>query len=203
MNSRQLHSLILIGWLIFCQGISNAVENTDQINQATEILRGIIATGNIPAKVFQNTPMLVIIPDMEKVPIGIGGTLGKGILVARTKQQWSPPVFVSMAAGNWDFPQGAKTSDVLVIFKNGKGTGNLSSGKINVDASLAAVYAYSNSTVTEISLNTPAELEVERTLFANFYGEEVNVADVLTGKIAPNVNDVVQLKDTLATLTKK
>lgn len=193
--------ITLISLLIYTYA-SLALETTLLLNQATAVLQNVIASDKIPINTWQNTTMLAIIPKMEKIPVGIGGTLGTGIVVTRVKQQWSPPLFVSMVTGNLDFPENAKFSDILVIFKNSK-TSNLNEGKMSVDASLVTVYAYTNTAVTEIPLNTPVELELDRTLFANFYGNDVNVADVVANKVTLNLNDVVQLKTVLATLAKK
>lgn len=193
--------ITLISLLIYTYA-SLALETTLLLNQATAVLQNVIASDKIPINTWQNTTMLAIIPKMEKIPVGIGGTLGTGIVVTRVKQQWSPPLFVSMVTGNLDFPENAKFSDILVVFKNSK-TSNLNEGKMSVDASLVTVYAYTNTTVTEIPLNTPVELELDRTLFANFYGNDVNVADVVANKVTLNLNDVVQLKTVLATLAKK
>jgi lipid-binding SYLF domain-containing protein len=58
---------------------------------------------------------VVIIPDMFKGGFVVGGSYGKGVVVARKDGKWSGPSFVYIGAGSVGLQIGAQLTDLILV----------------------------------------------------------------------------------------
>lgn len=58
---------------------------------------------------------VAIIPDMFKGGFIVGGSYGKGVVVARKDGKWSGPSFVYIGAGSIGFQIGAQITDLILV----------------------------------------------------------------------------------------
>jgi lipid-binding SYLF domain-containing protein len=82
---------------------------------------------------------VVIIPDMFKGGFVVGGSYGKGVVVARKDGKWSGPSFVYIGAGSVGFQIGVQLTDLIlvVIGQNTMESFLKSSFKLGADSAIA------------------------------------------------------------------
>jgi len=83
---------------------------------------------------------VVVIPELKKAALIIGGEYGKGVMSCRAGDQWTAPVFMELAKGSWGFQAGAEQADLVLLVMNQLGVHKLLRNKVNLgaDASVAA-----------------------------------------------------------------
>jgi len=96
--------------------------------------------GTIPAEYWGRAHCVVVIPEVKKAALVIGGEYGKGVMSCRAGSRWSAPVFMQLAKGSWGFQAGAEQVDVVLLVMNEDGAQKLLQDKVNLgaDASIAA-----------------------------------------------------------------
>jgi lipid-binding SYLF domain-containing protein len=98
---------------------------------------------------------LMIIPKVVKAGFVLGGSGGRGVLLARdaTSGKWVGPAFYSVGTASVGFQAGVEVSEVVMMIMTEKGMNSLlaTSAKLGGDASVAAgpVGIGANATVTE------------------------------------------------------
>ena len=147
---------------------------------------------------------VVIIPDMFKGGFVVGGSYGKGVVVARKDGKWSGPSFVYIGAGSVGFQIGAQLTDLIlvVIGQNTMDSFLRSSFKLGADAAIAVgpvgaqataatdillkggIYSYSRAKglFAGISLEG-AGMGTEYDLNRAYYQTTSNPKDILYGQV--------------------
>ena len=147
---------------------------------------------------------VVIIPDMFKGGFVVGGSYGKGVVVARKDGKWSGPSFVYIGAGSVGFQIGAQLTDLIlvVIGQNTMDSFLRSSFKLGADAAIAVgpvgaqataatdillkggIYSYSRSKglFAGVSLEG-AGMGTEYDLNRAYYQTTSNPKDILYGQV--------------------
>jgi SH3 domain-containing YSC84-like protein 1 len=95
---------------------------------------------------------VLIAPQIVRAGFVIGGSGGRGVLVARDGSTWSGPAFYNLATASVGFQAGVDVSEAIIVVMTEKGLNSLLSNsfKMGGDASIAAgpVGASAGSTVT-------------------------------------------------------
>ena len=147
---------------------------------------------------------VVIIPDMFKGGFVVGGSYGKGVVVARKDGKWSGPSFVYIGAGSVGFQIGAQLTDLIlvVIGQNTMDSFLRSSFKLGADAAIAVgpvgaqataatdillkggIYSYSRAKglFAGVSLEG-AGMGTEYDLNRAYYQTTSNPKDILYGQV--------------------
>ena len=83
---------------------------------------------------------VVILPDMFKGGFILGGSYGKGVVLARKDGKWSGPAFVYIGAGRVGFQIGVQLTDLIlvVIGQNTMDSFMRTNFKLGADAAVAA-----------------------------------------------------------------
>jgi lipid-binding SYLF domain-containing protein len=94
----------------------------------------------IPDKLWSRAACVVVVPDLKKGALGIGGEYGRGVMTCRNGDGWSAPVFMQLAKGSWGLQIGAAEMDLVLLVMNRDGGEKLLKDKISLgaDASVAA-----------------------------------------------------------------
>jgi len=147
---------------------------------------------------------VAIIPDMFKGGFVVGGSYGKGVVVARKDGKWSGPSFVYIGAGSVGFQIGAQLTDLIlvVIGQNTMESFLRSNFKLGADAAIAVgplgaqataateillkggIYSYSRAKglFAGVSLEG-AGLGTEFDLNRAYYQTTSNPKDILYGQV--------------------
>jgi lipid-binding SYLF domain-containing protein len=147
---------------------------------------------------------VAIIPDMFKGGFVVGGSYGKGVVVARKDGKWSGPSFVYIGAGSVGLQIGVQLTDLIlvVIGQNTMDSFLRSNFKLGADAAVAAgpvgaqataatdlflkggIYSYSRAKglFAGVSLEG-AGLGTEFDLNRAYYQTTSNPKDILYGQV--------------------
>ena len=168
----------------FFERALNAQEANKLLTTAVDILT--------TTKLWQDSAIFILIPDVEIVTEGIGGNFGRGILVARSSEKaWGNPVFMRIASGKIETLDHTKSIAILLTFNHQQDLNSIKNG--GVDATQAQVYAYDGQDFTQVSLTGLINVEINQTSNANFYGQRIDVADVIEGKTTTDSEPLTNL----------
>jgi len=127
----------------------NATEVMNELRQAPD--------QNAPNWLLDRAYAVVVVPDVLKVSVVVGGRRGTGVMVIRKDDgSWSNPVFVNLTGGSLGFQVGVQSTDVMLVFTSKAGVEGIIGGKLTLgaDASVAAgPVGRQTEAATDIGLN--------------------------------------------------
>ena len=112
-----------------------------RLNDAAGVVTALRSAENgISEDLWQKAACVIVIPDMKKVALGIGGEYGKGVMSCRAANGWSSPVFMELEKGSWGFQAGATEIDLVLLVMNRDAATRMLNSKVSLgaDASVAA-----------------------------------------------------------------
>ena len=128
--------------LLFCGSAPAGLSDQEaKIQQVMEVITAVSGMPeSIPASLLEDTQAIAIIPAVIKVGLVIGGRYGRGVILVRRADSWSGPAFVSITGGSVGWQIGARSTDVILVFKSRSSVQGLVDGKftLGADASVAA-----------------------------------------------------------------
>jgi len=95
----------------------------------------------IPSWLLERAYGIVVIPNVIRAALGIGGRGGRGVMSVRDPDgSWSNPVFVTLGGANIGFQWGVQSTDLVLVLMSRKSVEGISGGKVTLgaDASIAA-----------------------------------------------------------------
>ncbi len=193
-------------------------KQVDRLQNGADVISEImkIPEDSIPKDLLEKAECVVVIPSMKKGAIGFGGNYGRGEVVCRLKDSWSPPVMVSMTGGSFGLQLGGTSTDIVLLVMNKRGIDKLLQSKVTLggDASAAAgpkgrtaaaatdaqmraeilCYARSRGLFAGISINGSV-LKAEGDDNEDLYGKPVDAKTLLTqgGPIPDGAKRLIEL----------
>jgi lipid-binding SYLF domain-containing protein len=142
MEMRKIFWSIVLVFLVVTPVFASKGKQIERLQESAAVLSEVmnIPEEGIPRDLLKKSECIVIIPSMKKGAFGIGGNYGRGCLLCRIENKWSPPVMVSMAGGSIGFQLGGSSTDVILLIMNERGINKLLESKVTLgaDASAAA-----------------------------------------------------------------
>jgi lipid-binding SYLF domain-containing protein len=95
----------------------------------------------IPSWLLERAYGVVVIPQVIKVALALGGRGGRGVMAVRTPDgSWSNPVFVSLGGANFGFQWGVQSTELVLVLTSARSVEGIAGGKVTLgaDASVAA-----------------------------------------------------------------
>ncbi len=145
----------LVGNLAFAANEGDAA--ADRLKSAADALKQISETPDkgIPEEVVAHAKCIVVIPNLVKAGLVLGGKYGRGVAVCRTDagngtsakggkpaahSKWSAPAFIMVGGGSIGPQIGAEGVDLVMMVMNDKGLQQLLSTKLEftLEGSVAA-----------------------------------------------------------------
>ncbi|MGB8703102.1 MAG: lipid-binding SYLF domain-containing protein [Thermosynechococcaceae cyanobacterium] len=192
-----------------------------KVEKATEVFEEIMTSqeSRIPRKLLEQSQGIAIIPDVFRAGFFFGGTRGSGVMMVRDPGgTWSNPAFVSLTAGSFGLQFGAKSSDIVLVFKSREAVNQFLTGSFKLGGSVsgtagpiesspvssakgfndAPVYTYARSSGLFGGLSLEGtELGFDRDRNNAFYGKKLTPRQIFNDPFvtAPTVAD--SLKDVL------
>lgn len=121
-----------------------ADSKTDQrLNESRQVFESFanLTEQAIPAWLLERSYGIVVVPNLIKGALGIGGRGGRGVMAVRNPDgSWSYPVFVTLAGVNFGFQFGVQSTDIVMVLMSQKSVEGIAGGKVTLgaDASVAA-----------------------------------------------------------------
>jgi len=112
-----------------------------RLRSCQEVLEVLLAgKESIPRDLLDDAECVAIIPSVKKFALGLGGRWGKGAVVCRTTDAWSPPLMISLGGGSFGLQIGGQAADYVFLVMNPEGIGYLLRSKftLGADAAVAA-----------------------------------------------------------------
>jgi lipid-binding SYLF domain-containing protein len=134
---------IVLGVCLFGTAMADTSRQDERLAKATQVLNEMQSSRdqNVPAWMLERAYGVVIVPDVIKVGLGLGGRRGNGVLVIRHPNgQWSNPVFVSLTGGSFGLQMGVQSAELMLVFTSRESIEGIVGGKVTLgaDASVAA-----------------------------------------------------------------
>jgi lipid-binding SYLF domain-containing protein len=95
----------------------------------------------IPAWLLERSYGVVVVPNVIKGALGLGGRGGRGVMAVRNPDgTWSNPVFVYLGGVNFGFQFGVQSTDIVMVLMSRQSVEGIAGGKVTLgaDASVAA-----------------------------------------------------------------
>ena len=132
-----------------------------KIERITTVFEEIMTEpkSRIPQRLLEDSQGIVIIPSVLRAGFIFGGTRGTGVMMLRDPGgPWSNPSFVNVTSGSFGLQIGAKSSDIVMIFKSRDVANQFMTGSFRVGGSVAGALGPLDSTPVTSSTgfgNTP------------------------------------------------
>lgn len=218
----RLMTLVLALGCAFATATTTAAELDYRVDDATRILQDLkrMPENAIPPALLNRAYAVAVIPGMIKGGFVLGGSYGRGIVVARRADgRWSNPAFVQLAGGSFGPQIGVQSTDLVLVFKSQRALDGLSNGKIKLggDASVAAgpvgrqtsaatdlqlsseIYSYARTRGFFAGLSLDGSvLSMDRAANGQYYAGEQDPARILTDTSIPAPVSGRRFIDTLA-----
>ena len=111
-------------------------EEVTRLEHATQLVEQF--RPRIPDAVASRARCLVIVPEMKKGGLLLGGQAGKGFATCATAGAWSLPAPITMSGGTLGAQVGYETADVLAIVESDSAARALEAGNFKIGGSVSA-----------------------------------------------------------------
>lgn len=143
LTARCCATWLLITSLLFSGFAFAGPRQEATLLNATEVMNELRSAPdqNVPNWLLDRAYAVVVVPDVLKVSVVLGGRRGTGVMVIRKDDgSWSNPVFVNLTGGSVGFQVGVQSTDVMLVFTSKAGVEGIIGGKMTLgaDASVAA-----------------------------------------------------------------
>ena len=119
-------------------------KDEDTLRQATLVLQGFLNSKDISPDLLSKADCVLILPNVKKFGIGIGGSGGRGPLLCRGGQnfegKWSTPAMYSVGGMSAGLQIGGSSTDFVLLLMTPKVVDQILNGKtkMGTDATAAA-----------------------------------------------------------------
>lgn len=204
-TTRYFACLLSLSLLLLALPVLAADKTDDEetIRNATTILQAMVASKDVPVSVLSKADCILILPNVKKFAVGIGGTGGRGPLVCREGKgftgKWSAPAMYNIGGASAGFQVGGKSIDYVIAIMAPVAVDKVLDGKVKVgtDVSAAAgpgasaptnstadmlTYSRSSGLFAGVSLDG-ASLDPDAKANERLYGKPVSAKEVVTGSV--------------------
>jgi lipid-binding SYLF domain-containing protein len=182
-------------------------KDEETLRNSATVLLDMINSGNIPPNILSQADCIIVLPNVKKVGVGIGGSGGRGVMSCRSGDKfngkWSAPAMYSIGGASVGIQLGATSSDFVLLVTTPKGVNAVleDKTKLGSDATAAAgpgataqassvggadvyTYARSKGLFAGVSLEG-ATLHPDRDANARIYGKPTPARDIVRGDVKP------------------
>jgi SH3 domain-containing YSC84-like protein 1 len=180
----------------------SASEEKDQqtLKDAAQVLEEMLNGNTVPPDLMSKAECVIVMPDVKKFSVGIGGTGGRGPMTCRKGQNfkgsWSAPAMYTIGGASAGLQLGGSSTDFVILVMDEKGLNAILSGKTKLgkDATAAAgpgvtsaelgegndllTYAKTSGVYAGVSLGG-ATIEADNDANKRLYGKDVAASDIV------------------------
>jgi SH3 domain-containing YSC84-like protein 1 len=183
-------------------------KDEETLRDAAHVLEEMLNGNSIPPDLINKAECVIVMPNVKKFGIGIGGTGGRGPMTCRKGANfsgaWSAPAMYSLGGASAGLQVGGSSSDIVLLIMDEKGLQAILKGKTKLgkDATAAAgpgatersttgndilTYAKAKGLFAGVSLGG-ASIDADNDANKRIYGKDVAATDIVRG-------DAVQTTD--------
>jgi SH3 domain-containing YSC84-like protein 1 len=195
-------------------------KDEDTFRQANLVLQGFLNDKSISPDVLSKANCVLILPNVKKFGIGIGGSGGRGPLLCRHGQnfegKWSTPAMYSVGGMSAGLQIGGTSTDFVLLLMTPKVVNQILNGKtkMGTDATAAAGPGATAASATDADILTygrakglfagvslgGASVESDNDANHRLYGETLTSTDIVRGT---SVQSSAEGKSLIAILDSK
>jgi lipid-binding SYLF domain-containing protein len=182
-------------------------KDEDTFRQANLVLQGFLDDKSISPDVLSKANCVLILPNVKKFGIGIGGSGGRGPLLCRHGQnfegKWSTPAMYSVGGMSAGLQIGGTSTDFVLLLMTPKVVNQILNGKtkMGTDATAAAGPGATAASATDADILTygrakglfagvslgGASVDSDNDANHRLYGETLTSTDIVRGtKVQPS-----------------
>lgn len=200
-------SLVLIA-LTLPAWAANAGNDEEVLRNANTVLLAMLQSKDIPESALAKADCIIVLPNVKKFAVGIGGTGGRGPMSCRQGKnfsgKWSAPAFYTIGGASAGLQLGGTSTDfVLLVMSNGA-VQKVMDGKVKVGSDVTAAagpgataggkvggediltYARAKGLFAGVSLDG-STLDPDDKGNTRLYGDQHSPKDILTStKVTPS-----------------
>ena len=176
-------------------------KDEDTLRQANLVLQGFLNSNNISLTSLSEAKCVLILPNVKKFGLGIGGSGGRGPLLCRGGQnfdgKWSTPAMYSVGGASVGLQIGGSSTDFVLLLMTPKVVNQILNGKtkMGTDATAAAgpgataasasdadilTYGRAEGLFAGVSLGG-ATVEPDNDANHRLYGKTLTATDIVRG----------------------
>jgi lipid-binding SYLF domain-containing protein len=195
-------------------------KDEDTIRAANLVLQGLLNDKGISLEVLSKADCVLILPNVKKFGIGIGGSGGRGPLLCRLGEnfegKWSTPAMYSVGGMSAGLQIGGTSTDFVLLLMTPKVVNQILNGKtkMGTDATAAAGPGATAASATDADILTygrakglfagvslgGASVDSDNDANQRLYGKTLTATDIVRGtSVAPSAEG----KALVATLDSK
>jgi SH3 domain-containing YSC84-like protein 1 len=201
---RGVMACFLVLTLVFLVALPawSASEEKDEetLKDAAQVLEEMLNGNSIPPDLISKAECVIVMPNVKKFSVGIGGTGGRGPMTCRKGQNfkgsWSAPAMYTIGGASAGLQLGGSSTDFVLLVMDEKGLNAILSGKTKLgkDATAAAgpgvtskelgegndilTYAKTSGVYAGVSLGG-ATIEADNDANKRLYGKDVAASDIV------------------------
>jgi lipid-binding SYLF domain-containing protein len=138
--------LLTVYWLAGpALAVANDVKEQGRVRDSGQVMKDILnIPDDIPQDLLDKAECVVILPNVLKGALGVGGSFGRGVMICRSGAHyngpWGAPALYALEGMSIGFQIGGQATDFVLLVMNPKGARSLLSSKVKLgaDASAAA-----------------------------------------------------------------
>lgn len=142
METLKRINLLIVFLVMGTASLFGQEKQNEKLQKSTAVVKDFAAMKeNIPSRLMSRAEGIVVIPNLVKAGLGVGGQRGKGVAVLKKADgSWSDPVFVTLTGASIGFQAGVQAIDLVLVFTKGEILTNLDKGEFTLggDAGVAA-----------------------------------------------------------------
>jgi lipid-binding SYLF domain-containing protein len=135
---------------------ADKAKDEETIKNATTVLQDVLSSNSIPQDVLSQADCIVILPNVKKFAVGVGGSGGRGTLSCRAGDKfdgkWSAPAVYSIGGANVGFQLGGSSTDFVLLVMDEKGVDAVLRGKTKLGSDATAAAGPSGATKSSASV---------------------------------------------------
>jgi lipid-binding SYLF domain-containing protein len=146
--------------LILPMSAADKQKDEDTIRQANLVLQGLIDGKSISPSLLAKANCVLILPNVKKFGIGIGGSGGRGPLLCRGgadfKGKWSAPAMYTVGGASVGLQVGGTSTDFVLLLMDAKVVNQVLNGKtkMGTDATAAAGPGATAASASDVDILT-------------------------------------------------
>jgi lipid-binding SYLF domain-containing protein len=178
-------------------------KDEETLKNAADVLQEMVNSHDIPTGLLANAQCVIVLPNVKKFGVGIGGSGGRGPMSCRAGKDfdgpWSAPAMYSIGGASVGLQLGGTSTDFVLLVMGNKGVEAIlqDKTKLGTDATAAAgpgataasttvggadvlTYARSKGLFAGVSLDG-ATLHQDRDANTRLYGKAIIARDIVSG----------------------
>src|SRR5271169_933093 len=176
------------------------------LKNAANVLQEMLNSNNVPPDVIAKADCVMVLPNVKKFGIGIGGSGGRGPMSCRAGKnftgKWSAPAMYSVGGVSAGLQVGGSSSDFVLLITTEKGVNAILKGKTKLGSDATAAAGPSGATATSVAGNDiltygrakglfagvslgSASLEPDNDANQRLYGKAISAQEIVRGNAVP------------------